>query len=145
NITWPIIDPWDHRHNVLRSLSEKQPIQTWCLVDKSPEPRSLPVKTCSIFKNVGHTRAKHTCPSSPIASFLVPFERFLPVSVAKKPSRTTLAPKCLTDSFCPHLCVTVLTCWRNLVTSPPRIKRVICPFDVRVLCHACVSDFNIAL
>ena len=57
------------------------------------------------------------------------------MGVSEKPPGGPLAPKCLSNSPSPYLRITIITGWRDFVTSPPRIKGVICPFDVRVLCH----------
>ena len=41
----------------------------------------------------------------------------------------------MTHSFSPKFSVTIVASWRYFCATPPRIERVVCPFDLRVFGH----------
>lgn len=55
--------------------------------------------------------------------------------VGKKTSFALCTPNFLTHTLGPTFRITVLAAGRNMGATPPRVERVICPFNGRILCH----------
>ncbi|HEX5884786.1 MAG TPA: hypothetical protein VFY67_09635 [Pyrinomonadaceae bacterium] len=100
------------------------------LIDKRPKPFPLTIKNSLSFKHVRHARTKYTLPNAFSIGFLIPFKRLSPMDFSEEATRRSLPPKGMPDSLSPRLRIAVIAGWRNLVTSPPWIERVISPFDV---------------
>ena len=59
----------------------------------------------------------------------IPLERFVPMLVREKTPVLLGSPNFRANALGPGFGITVLAAGRNFGATPPRIKRVICPFD----------------
>ena len=59
----------------------------------------------------------------------IPLERFVPMLVCEKTSVLSGPPNFRANALGPGFGITVFTAGRNFGATPPRIKRVVCPFD----------------
>lgn len=59
----------------------------------------------------------------------IPLEGFVPMLVREKPPVLLCPPNFRANALGPGFGIAVFTAGRNFGTTPPRIKRVISPFD----------------
>jgi hypothetical protein len=119
----------------LWALRQEKPIKIWRGFDKLPETRAFSIQIGATLENICHACAKDSLTVTCEASFFIPSQRFTPMCITKKSARGRGAPKLVSHSLCPQLCIAVVASSRNFFATPPRVKCVMCPLNVRVSCH----------
>ena len=119
----------------MRALCQQQPVEVRCAFDQLPQPLARGAQAVSPLEHVGHRRAEDPRAPSGTGRSAVPALRLLPGRLAQEAPRRFGAPYVVTRAFCPSLGVAVVAGRRHFRATPPRIERVIGPFDRRVFCH----------
>ena len=119
----------------MRALRQQQPVQMRSAFDQRPEPVARRSQVVTPLEHIRHRCAEDAHPSPGPRRGAVPTQRLLPSGVAQKAPRRLRSPHTVTGPLRPDLGVAVVAGRGNLRASPPRVERVIRPFDGRVFCH----------
>ena len=119
----------------MRAFRQQQPVQMRSAFDQRPEPVARSAQAVSPLEHVRHRCAEdaHSPPGARRGA--LPTQRLLPSGVAQKAPRRLCSPHTVTGPLRPDLGVAVVAGRGDLRTTPPRVERVIRPFDGRVLRH----------
>ena len=119
----------------MRALREQQPVQMRSAFDQRPEPVARSAQAVPPLEHIRHRCAEDAHSSPGTGCSAIPTQRLLPSRVAQKAPLPLGTPHIVTGTLRPDLGVAVVAGRGNLRTTPPRVERVIRPFDGRVLCH----------
>ena len=131
----PSTVPGGNASHQMRALRQQQPVQMRSAFDQRPEPVARRSQVVTPLKHIRHRCAEDAHPSPGPRRSTIPTQRLLPGRVAQKAPRRLCSPHAVTGPLRPDLGVAVVAGRGNLRTTPPRVERVIRPFDGRVLCH----------
>lgn len=124
------------------SFCEQQPVQVRRHFDEVPELSPPRIQIGAWLEYIRHGRAENASADSLPFCFRVPAQRFAPVMITKKSPGRIATPKLIAEPPSPSFRIAMGARGRELYATPPRVKRVMRPLDVRILSHCSRTTIN---